>query len=86
MTNQKAIKILQTLKHTNSDETAEAVDMAVRALQSEAVLKPALYKRCGYNCNAGPIGQVNDKCIGFSHFFSKDAKNNLCLTCPIHAE
>ena len=86
MTSQKAIEILQTLKRADSEETSEAVDKAVRALQSEAVLKPALYKRCGYNCNAGPIGKIEDKCIGFSHFFSKDAKNNLCLTCPIHAE
>ena len=86
MTNQKAIEILQELKLIDSDEDIEAFSMAVHALETDRFLKSALYKRCSYNRDAGPVGKKDGKCIGFSQFFSKDAKNNLCLTCPIYAK
>lgn len=86
MTNQKAIEILQAQKHIDSDVGIEAVSIAVHALETNMILQNALYKRCRYNGAAGPIGKKDGKCIGFSRFFSKDAKNNLCITCPIYAK
>lgn len=85
MTDQTAIALLHALKLIDLDENVnEAIDMATHALMTESDLKNALYERCRYNCNAGPVGMnKNGECMGFFDFFSKDAKKNLCLSCPL---